>query len=193
MEGTMARPQRRVRSVNATNTSFPAKADTVTEPAGDAGTATGASVIDLAGLGGAGYVPGKVRLTPYGTGDADDVFEMKVIGWRRSKGFDSTHKDTWHPEVLAHLVCTLGTATGVASGTVSATELYADTISVASAGEPVTNADTTDAGTVVFFSPADNTRAYADVPLLGCEKFEVIFDMTTNDPTGGNALYTLLC
>jgi hypothetical protein len=175
---------RKARSVNATNTSFASKIPTRTEPSGDAGTATGASVIDLCGQPD-GPTPSHAMCVFYGTGDSNDIFEVKLIGWRRVGSGLTT---LWVPTILAHLVCTLGTSVGVAGGEVLATEAFVDTITVASAGEPTYVAATTNSGTVRISSPAGDLIGFAEVPLLGCQKLELIFDMTTGDPTGGNAL-----
>lgn len=177
-----ATPYRKVRSVNATNTSFPSKIPTGTEPSGDAGTATGASVIQLV-HGRGGIVPCKAKFIFYGTGDANDVFEAKVIGWERCGSDTST---LWNPLILAHLVCTLGAMTGVAGKYLVATDLLVDTITVNS--EPTITADTTRQGTLEISSPAADLIAFATVPLHGVEKIELIFDTTTGDPTGANAL-----
>lgn len=177
---------RKARSVNATDTSFPAKAPTATEPSGDAGTATGASVIDVGHHCGVGQT--HALLVPYGTGDADDVFAMRAVGWYQV-GNDPA-SDLWLPVVLAELTCTMGTAAGVADTQVPAAGLFCDTLVIVS--EPTTTADTTRDGLVRVVTLPANGVAMAVVPLLGCRKLELTFDMTTNDPTGANCLVGLL-
>lgn len=180
------RPFRKAREVHATNTSFPSKVITGTKPVGTGASATEASVIEL-GTGGGGFVPCKALIKPYGTGDANDVFNLRVIGWRRAQNGQFF---TWLPDILADLVCTLGAATGYAGGLVAATDLMVDTITITS--EPTMTADVTPTGTLTIFSPANDLQAYAIVPLMGAELLELIFDMDTGDPTGGNALITFL-
>lgn len=182
------RPFVKARSVNATNTSFASKVATLTEPSGDAGTATGASVLQLSD-GPNGIVPCKALLIPYGTGDANDVFDMRIIGWRRV-GSGPRPDVLWIPHILASLTCTIGAATGVAASPVVATELFVDTITILS--EPTITADTTRQGTVMTYSPANDTIAWAIVDLQGCEKLELTFDTTTGDPTGANCLVALM-
>lgn len=182
------RPFRKARSVNATNTSFASKVATTTEPLGDAGTATGASVIQVANNNGSGgLTPCHLLVLPYGTGDANDVFDLRVIGWRRIGSGQAPHT-LWVPSILAGLTCTLGAGTGVAGSPVVATEKLVDTITVTAGMEPTITADTTNQGTLIISSPAGDLTAWALVPLYGVEKVELTFDMTTGDPTNANAL-----
>lgn len=172
------RHYRKVRATNAADTSFPSRVATVTEP-------TGGGVIDRPNVGG-GH---GVQFVFYGTGDADDVFDVRVLGWRKVGGSPT---GLWVPVIIAGLTCTLGTATGVAGAEVVATELFADTVTITSGGEPTVTADTTRGGTFRLFSPANNLIAWVAVPLYGFAKLELTFDMTTGDPTGANALYSFL-
>lgn len=175
---------RKARSVNSTSTAFPATAPTRTEPTGDAGTAAGRCVIDLAARGD-GYVPCDVMILPYGLGSANDVFSLRLLGWRKiGTGLTAL----WVPVTLAELACTLGAMTGVAASEVLATELFCDTITIVS--EPTTTADVTRVGSVLVSSPANDTVAWAKVPLLGVQKIEFLWDQTTNTPAA-NALIAM--
>lgn len=172
------RHYKKVRTTNAADTSFPSKVPTTTEPSGG-GVINRSVAGDGSGL----------HLVFYGTGDADDVFDTRVIGWRKVTGGPT---GLWVPTIIAGLTCTLGTATGVAGSEVVATELFADTITITSGGEPTVTADTTRGGTFRIFSPTANLIAWVVIPLYGFEKVELTFDMTTNDPTGANALYAFV-
>ncbi len=174
---------RRARTTNATDTSFASKIYTTTEP-------SGAGVWNLNDTPGSGaVVPCHVLVVPFGTGDADDVFDMRVIGWRRI-GSGLKPDVAWVPTILFSLTCTMGTHVGVALSPVVATEFFADTIVVLS--EPTVTADVTRAGTVEVYSPANNTVAWAMGALRGCEKVEFTFDATTNDPSGTNCLFAFV-
>lgn len=168
---TQAMGFRKARATDATDTSFPSKVPTATEPSGD-------GVHDL---GTDGLVQNAVLLVPYGTGDDTDVFEVRVIGWRRlPKG--SSASDLWVPVPLCELACTLSTPTGAANTPVGTTGKFCDTVTM--------NWGSTAGVTIV--SPAENVIAHAVVDLRGFQKLEVIFDTTTGDPTGANLLIAFL-
>lgn len=152
-------------STNSTDASFTAPAATTTMPANGISMRRGGGVAD------------RIMVIPYGVGDADDVFDMWVTGWRKITLSGST---LWVPTRLVKLTCTLGTATGVASSPVLATELFCDTIT-ASMG--VSNVS------YELYSTTDNTPAHAVVNCNGCNLIEFTFDMTTGNPTGANCLY----
>lgn len=178
----LSRDFQKARSVNATNTTFASKVVTLTEPSGDAGTATGASVIDLCVGGNGVSAANEIVILPYGTGDADDVFDMRVIGWR-CVGRSAT--PTWIPVTLAGFTCTLSAATGVAGGALVVAELLCDTIAL-------TGTSGNDDISIDIVSPANDTAAHVTVKLKGFQKIELIFDMTTNNPTGANCLIALV-
>jgi hypothetical protein len=157
-------PLLRSHATNATSTSFAVRADTVTEPTGD-------GVIDIRQ---AVETPTWIMLMPYGTGDADDVFDVRVIGWRKSGG-------AWTATRLVQFTATLGTKTGIAGGLVGASELYADTITAGSIGAENVS--------YRISSPVDNASAYVFLDTCGCQKIEILFDATTGSPTGMNCLY----
>ena len=152
----------KARTTNATDTSFASKVPTTTKPSGE-------GVINLKREARASQW---VELVPYGTGDANDVFEMWVIGWREIDGL-------WVPKRLVKLTCTLGAMTGVAGASVLATELFCDTVT-ASMG--ISNVS------YELYSPADDTACHVKVQTGGNELLELIFDATTGDPTGMNCL-----
>lgn len=175
------------RSVNATDTSFPSRIPTVTEPVLDAGTATGQATIDLLARNGPKDAPvqNSALFVFFGTGNEDTTFSARVIGWRRLKGnpyhTSSPTKDLWVPVVLAEFGCTLSATVGVAATPVVAADRFVDTITLVTGNEDVS---------VDFVSPTGDEIAHALVDVKGFQKLEVTFDMT--GATDGNALVALL-
>jgi hypothetical protein len=160
----------KARAVNETSASFVAKIPTNTEPTGTGTTATNASVFDI-GWGGA-IARNGIILSPYGTGTADFTFSMRVWLWRVIGANPNTR--LWVPHIAAEILCTLGTATGVAAMQVVNTEKFCDILEVVSGSG---------AGT----SPGNNTAAFIGVGLSGCQKVEVSF-ATGSSATDCNAL-----
>lgn len=181
---THSGPLQKARSVNATDTSFPAKIPTNTEPTLDAGTATGQATIDLLQRGQLGAaVRNAAFLMPFGTGDDDDVFAMRLYGWRRIPGNGTTTRDLWVPVLLCELTCTMSTQVGVAGTPVVATERFCDTLALVTGNDDVS---------IDIVSPTGNVPAHAVVDVKGSAKLEFTFDMTTGSPTDANCLYALL-
>lgn len=152
----------KVRADNSTDASYPSKLPTLTQP-------SGAGVINPPRTG--EYSRGVMQIIPYGTDAADEVFGVRVIGWRQTAG------ELYIPIKLAELTCTLGTAVGVATADVDENQLFADTIAVAFGNDGVD---------VENLSPADNTVASAIVDTKGCPYIEILFDM--DSAASGNAL-----
>lgn len=180
----VGRPYQKALATNANSASFPSKVPTVTEPTSD-------GVVDLLNAGTGLTVPRAVKVLPYGAGSDNDVYDLRLIGWRRIKG--TTPQTTlWVPTVLVEVTCTLSGAVGVAGSPVLATERFADTVTIKAAGwEATTTADTTRAGSVLIFSPQNDLPAWFVIELNGEEKVEFTFDQTTGTPTG-NCLIALL-
>ncbi|MGL4553972.1 MAG: hypothetical protein ACRC33_22660 [Gemmataceae bacterium] len=157
----------KLRSSNATDSAFPSRPATVTEPAS-------AGVINLAGEG--GIVSNNLLLIPFGAGSDNTTFDMQVIGWRKlgTSGL-------WVPTILGQFSCTLSAAVGVDGYEVDDTERLADTVT---SGIGNTNVDQ------IVTSPANDTPASILIDVKGCRKVEVVFDMT--GATSGNALHTVL-
>lgn len=154
-------------TTNKTDTSFPSKVATTTAPSND-------GVITFpATAGGVGGVPSRIMIIPYGTGDDDDVFDMRIIGWRLVGTL-------YVPTILAQLTCTMSTAVGVSGATVSNTERFADTITLAAAYSSTQN---------VVTSPTGNVIAHVTMQTKGFSILEATFDMTTGDPTNANCLW----
>jgi len=174
---TLTMPWRKALADNANTSAFTAKAATLTEPTGDGIVALGSSP------GPGGLVWERVILLPYGLGDDDNVFSLRIIGWRRL-GSGPSPGTLWIPTTLVEMVCTLSTSVGVATAPILNTERFADTLALVALMEPTTAADVTRAGITELFSPANNTPAHAVVNTRGCEKLEFLFDQTTGTPTG---------
>lgn len=185
---TMGGPWRKFRTVNCTDTSFPSKIPTATEPTGVGATAGGAAVIDLIGnVQVDASVQNGIVLALFGAGSDTNTMSVRGIGWSclgNSPALAIT-SDTqlWIPTPLFEVSAALSIQVGVAGKALVATDRFADTITLtgttANAG---VNAD--------IVSPANDTIAYMFVDLRGFMKFELIFDMT--GATDGNALYRLM-
>lgn len=157
---------KRARTENATDTSFASKVPTTTKPSGE-------GVIQLRQN---GYAADELLLLPLGTGDADDVFDMKLIGWKEAGNL-------WIPVPLLLVTCTLGTPVGVDGEEVDDSEKFCDTIT---AGFGVSNVS------YQLFSPTNNTIAHVRAKTNGFDLVEIDFDTTTGDPTGANCLYAAI-
>lgn len=171
---------KKARSVNQTSSSFVSKIPTGTEPAGDAGTATGASIIDNLGTG--GMVNNQMLVAPYAVASDNNTGSVRVIGW----GVVGNEPTTWIwvPVLLAEVAFTLdSTLVGVAGRDIVATEMFADTLSVSAGNENVS---------VEKCSPADGVSvAHFVVDLKGFKKIELSFS-TGGVSTSCNALYKFL-
>lgn len=176
--GTRCEKFKKVRTVNATDTSFPSKVPTGTEPTGSGSSASAASVINLEGD---GQCQNGLIVLPYAIGDDDDVFDMRVIGWR-CVGNDPLYA-IWIPVVLAQVTCTISTCVGVAGKEVLNTERFADTITLVTGNANVS---------IDITSPTGNVAAHFVMDVKGFQKVEFTFDMTTGNPDSANALYSLL-
>ncbi len=181
---TLSRPFQKALTTNSAATSFASKIPTITEPAND-------GVINL--VAGGNSVPQRMIVLPYGLGADNDVFDLRIIGWRHIGAGPTAAAVLWVPTILAGLTCTISAVVGIALAPVIETERFADTITLtANTAEPTITAATTRQGTVLIHSPTtDFAPAYAIVTLYGVEKVEFSFDPTTNTPTM-NALIAFL-
>lgn len=175
-------------TANANTSSFASRIPTITEPTND-------GVLDIKGDG--LVVPSQMLIIPYGLGADDDAADMRVIGWRHAGPVDlqGGTRALWIPTILGEFNCTFSTAVGVAGSFVLNTERFADTITIqalaTTGGRQPTfqGADTTGTplkyyfGDIRIFSIANNLIAYVSMPTYGCEKIEITFDQTTNNPT----------
>lgn len=154
--GTIANNMAKVFATNSTQTgSFATSADSLTEPSGD-------GYIELA-PGASRDSTNNVLLTFFGAGSANNTGTVRVYGvWKAGT--------TWKQIPLFEGTLTLGTKTGVSGGDVSASELYADTLVVASAYS------TLDGAAFSITSPADDTEAHLMIDSKGARKLRVAFN-----------------
>ncbi len=173
---------RKARSVNQTSASPASKVPTIVEPSGDAGTATGAAVIELGDrLGGAQNF---VRAMFYGVGTNNQTFSCRVYGWNGVVD-TNTGIQLWVPALLAEVAVVLSsTIPGVANSQVLSTELFADTITITG----TTAIQGTD---IDLKSPANDQVALMVLDMFGFQKLEFAFS-TDSSATSCNALLAML-
>ncbi len=159
-EPILPRDWKRLFTSNQTDAAFASKVITATEP-------TGSGIIAADGL-------ETMEFIFFGAGAATNTFDAIVLGWNELR---NGTVNVWVPVPIVHLTCTLGTAAGVASADVTATDLLAHTIAVAANGGIG----------VIASQTAGNRIAKVEVGVEGYRKVEVIFDMT--GATSGNCLY----
>lgn len=180
---TLSSHFRKARSVNQTSNGYVSKIPTVTEPTGDAATATGASVIDIGTDG--NYCQNGMIILPYGIGSNNQTMSVRVIGWRKvglTDGQGGATTTIWIPVVLAEFACTLSsTPIGIAGAQVLNTELFADTITLTYGNNNVS---------VEIISPAADIIAHAVLDLKGFKKVELSFT-TGGSATSCNALVAM--
>ena len=188
----------KLRKTNTTDGSFPSRVPTATEPSGvgdDASqdiTSTGkAAVFDIGQLDSTGRhevvsEKNRIKIVPFGAGSDTQTFSMRVIGWQRAFKRDEARDDRveglWIPTTLAEFSCALSTPTGVAGKAAIATDLFCDTITL-------TGTSGNSGVDISITSPADNTIAHVVIDLKGCQKVEIVFDMT--GATSGNAFVSM--
>ncbi len=181
---TQANKPRRARQVNYATNGYPTRVDTLTQPTIlDGGAATSQVMFPLTDLAGGGKIPNGILINPFGIGNDDTTFSLRVLKWDLTFGDIGTgiFPPVWTPTPLVEVACTLSTATGVATGYVLNTERYADTITLTgTTGNQGINVD--------INSPANNTKASLYVDLKGAFGFEIIFT-TGGSATSCNALW----
>jgi len=158
----------------ATDSGFPSRIPTITEPSGDG----------VISCGNRSYDTNNVMLFQIiGTG-ADDstITGMRLIGWRKVQGGQSGQatQALWVPCILLEVAATLSSAVGVANAVLGTTTRFADTITVV-AGAGNANVDYT------LNSPANNTVAHGTIDYKGFQYIEATFDLGT--ATGAGILY----
>lgn len=152
-------------------TSFTSLIPTGTEPTGD-------GVINLGFA--ADIAPNFLELIPYGLGDDNDEFSMRVTSWTRYGDNPETY--LWIPKPLLEVACVMSAAVGVAGKLIIATERFCDSIAIVGAiglsGESVR-----------IISPGSDLIASILLDVQGSQKVQFTFDMTTGSPTNANCLY----
>jgi len=150
----------RVRATSATG-SFPSRVPTVTAPTGD-------GIVNDPIVQGA---PDWVQIVPFGDGADNATFDCRVIGWKVSD------LGLWVPTILAQAACTLSAAVGVNTYEVTASQRFADTITLT---QVLANVDSK------LSSPTGDLVGSFQVQTRGCVLIEVTFSLGT--ATGANAL-----
>lgn len=169
--GTQSSRFAKARTANATDTSFPSKIPTATEP-------SGTGVVELIQNKLGGPIQNSVLVVAFGAGSDDTTFSVRVIGWRLFG--DDPQTQLWIPAVLAELACTLSSAVGVAGKVVVNTERFADTITLVTGNDDIS---------IDIVSPTGNVVAHAAVDIKGFQKLEFTFDLT--GATDANVLYSM--
>jgi hypothetical protein len=160
----------------ATN-GYPSRIPTVTAPSGD-------GVIPFGHMG--GYSPGHLLLIPFGAGVATNTMGMKVLGWR-STGLNVGNK-LWVPLELGTYAITLGTGTGVALADLTATALFATTITMTGGPTFVTSGAAPVSPDWLQISPGSNAIGMVAVTSFGFRYLEVIYT-TGGVATSCNSLW----
>ena len=111
----------------------------------------------------------------YGTDTDNDTFSVRVWGWRSIGGSSTVVQ--WTPSAICDLAVTLGAKTGIASGLVLNTDLYADGITISPDGGLLPNQTRT------FGEGVANSPLEVWIDPLGCEFVE--FECTNS---GGSAV-----
>lgn len=176
---TLAERFFKARSVNETSNGYRSLIPTVTEPSGDAGTATGASILDNQRGGGAGQ--NCIRVLPYAIGSNNNTFSLRVIGWDYvgNNPNPGEVRRLWIPTPLCEVACTISsTQVGIVNSQVLNTEMFADTISLTYGNLNVG---------IDIVSTAADIVAHFVLDLKGCQKYELIFT-TGGSATSCNAL-----
>lgn len=150
----------RVRATSATG-SFPSRVPTATAPTGD-------GIVNDPIVQGA---PEWIQVVPFGDGADNATFDCRVIGWKVSD------LGLWVPTILAQAACTLSAAVGVNTYEVTATQRFADTITLT---QVLANVDSK------LSSPTGDLVGSFQVQTRGCVLIEVTFNLGT--ATGANAL-----
>lgn len=163
-------------ATDATDTSFPSKIPTATEPFGD-------GVIVL-GSGGSVSCNGFLLL-PIGTGANNAVMDMRVIGWKQLPAKNTT-LSLWVPIPLLQVGLVFGNIAGVANTPVGASYFFMDTVTLTLGNANVSNELISPAGA----SLADIVASII-MDVKGMDKAEVTFDLGAN-ATGGNCLVAKL-
>lgn len=182
------RPWKRALATDSTDTSFPARIPTITEP-------TGNGVIELADNVGNGLIPGMLKICPIATAGDNDSADLRVIGWQRIK---TTGVPLWFPVVLGQFSLIFSTTVGVAGSPVAATERFCDTIIIHAtivAQPRTTDTDSGGAastGEIQIISAANQLIAMIVMPIFASEKVELTWDSTAAGTTAMNALIALL-
>lgn len=168
-------------AANSTSADFTAPVDTFVPPSGG---------IDLTVSGGTGEVPCELVVIPYGLGNDNDTFSLRLIGWTRIRPQIADGRWQFVPNILAEFACTLSQEVGLSGGVVLNTERYCDTITIVT--EATKTADVTRMGSVFVTAPGADLKAHLRMKIQGVEYITADFDQTGGTTPSMNFLYRLL-
>lgn len=160
---------RKLYSSNQTASSFAAVATTTTEPSSGV-------ILNV------GRFP-YVRLYPFGGGNDNTTGSLQIVGWTQQATINAagaiTPNGQWVPTIIGRADFTLSTSVGVADGLVSATERYADTITLGTVGastrlEAASNALNTPAH--LMFNPLAFDRVEVQVIIGTATSVNVLYE-----------------
>tara|TARA_R110000803_G_C11989495_1_gene321965 strand:- start:10670 stop:11497 length:828 start_codon:yes stop_codon:yes gene_type:complete len=139
-------------AANSTATSFASKVPSITAPVvGDNGV----------------FSPGntKAKIAFFGT-DADaEAGNVRILGWSKV-----SKDDFYIPVVIAEtFLITFGTSPGLAGSDIDENQFFADTIGSVTGGH----------SDIKVLSPGNNLVGWIEIPTLGFQYIEVLFDRTT--------------
>lgn len=141
-------------------------------------------ILDFRGDSGVGQsTANHILVKPFGTDTSNQTFSVRLWGIEEAEGpVATTGTHSWEATLLAEYLCTLGNVAGAAGGLVTASDLYADTITL-------TYGNATD--NVVSSNGADLRSAWFRSDLLG--HAIVAFEMDDGgSAVAVNGLYRLL-
>ncbi len=176
---TLVSRWRRARRTNTTDAAYPARVATLTKPsgAGNAVAQTTSAVFNMCND--SILTQNSVLVKPYGAGANNATISMKVIAWSYLIEDGAAASAVWDYITLCEVLATLSSSiTGPSGGTVTTTDLFADTITLVSGNDDVT---------ISITSPADDTPAYFRVDFEGGHLLEFLFKIGT--ATNANALF----
>jgi hypothetical protein len=174
---------RKIRGVNATDTSLPAPTIATTRPVGrgtNVAQATSRGCLDLALAEGQPSQNEAVILI-YGTGADDATGKARIYGISPVED-ENTDTVQWVPVLLASVSFVLSTAVGASGRAIGSSERFADTITLDVGAE---------GGHVHVISPTGNVPAHIKLNTEGHAILEMAFS-TESSSTGCNALVKLL-
>lgn len=158
-------------ATNDTNaSSFASRVATKTRP-------SGVGVFDISNNG--NITCNALRVQFFGAGSATNTFKCRILGWNRTPA-GSAASDVYTYCTLTEVTVTLGTATGVDGTPIVSTNLFADSISLATGFN-----DDVD---VSITAPGTNVPAHMIVDTKGCELIEFLFHRNSS-ATSCNALF----
>lgn len=165
---------RRVLATNSTASAYTAKADTTTVPAASNGESS-AGYIDLRAGAAGNMAPNNVLLKFFGVGSDNNTGNCRVYGVKEIVSGTTT---SYTHVLLADYAFTLSAAVGVASGVVSASERYADTITRTTGVENVADQ---------LVSPTGDVAGHVLVDCKG--HTALLIELIVGTATSVNALY----